>query len=886
MIARLAIVAALLGLPLGALAQGKAPAPAGGQAGGGAVQQALAAKDYARALKLLEAKARREGHKNAATLKQLGQVASWAKQNDAAIKWYRAYMKLRPGDDTTHLGLAQLLSWSKRRADQLEALKIYDHHIAWRPNDVGLRLRRARVRYWAGQRAGAVADYEAYLKARPNDVSAKGALGQLLVEEAALASVKRGVMLIGAYLAQNPKDVAARLRRGRALMRLGEGQQAIEDFRAYLAKHPGDSKVRDEMARALATLKDKKSLALSLALYNKRLASNPRDLQSLLSRCRVYTLMGRTKEAIEDCRRYVSESGRTKKAQLDAATVLSWSRERASLDMSVRLFDIHLRLHPGDLAVQLKRARVLSWARRYDESVAAYRAYLRARPKDPKALLEMAAVLGWQASKAKREHAALLYKRYLLDNPQDCQTRVKLGRLRYWMGQYKRAVAEFRRCLSSNPGDDELRELLAHVLAESGDLRAAKDQLEKLSKDKRDKPSAQLIFAKVMRMQGEMTRAETALDRLAHRVDAKKQPKLARMVRLERAQLYAASGRKMRAIAIAEQVVGENPKDADAMLVLRNVKNAASEPRVVPSFFAYRDTQGNLLVKAGLVAEAYLHPRMSLYADVSAWRISHVREGLWTQRFDFGLRLRPTNNAEIRAALGPRTYQIYDAELGANVDVTLRPTAWLRLGAAYSYDDLYQVFYQPGSLSARARGHSASASAQLTLPYRIVASGEATLRFLDPSNRAVDVSGSVVVPIWSLLSVGYYGRWLGWTKTDPSYWSPTAFNMHMALARVLKELPRLGLALQGQVALGLGAERIDGVAETGVQPALSARVDASYSPTRWLTIAASVDMGYWPRLQIVDFEGGVGSPDVQQTRIKNADTFFWIAPTLTATFRL
>ena len=98
--------------------------------------------------------------------------------------------------------------------------------------------------------------------------------------------------------------------------------------------------------------------------------------------------------------------------------------------------------------------------------------------------------------------------------------------------------------------------------------------------------------------------------------------------------------------------------------------------------------------------------------------------------------------------------------------------------------------------------------------------------------------------------------------------------------------PQLGLALQGQVALGLGAERIDGVAETGVQPALSARVDASYSPTRWLTIAASVDMGYWPRLQIVDFEGGVGSPDVQQTRIKNADTFFWIAPTLTATFRL
>ncbi|MCA9667514.1 MAG: tetratricopeptide repeat protein [Myxococcales bacterium] len=840
---------------------------------------AIQAKNYPRAIKLLRQLVKKA--KTAARVKLLGDVYSWAKRNAEAIATYRQYVKLAPKDDKAHLKLGLLLSWSKDKKDLLEAIKIFTHHITWQPQNPELRLRRARVRYWAGQRDAAIGDYEAYLKAKPSDAKAKAELANVLTEATDLRQVKRGVALLDDYLKANPNDADTWLRRARAHIRLGDIKSSLEDFAHYVELRPTDEKVRTEMANSLSRVRDGKALAIALSVYNDRITKNPDDKFALLQRCRVLTLLGKTKQAVKDGRAYVALAGRTMKAMLQVAMILSWSRDKASLALALRLLDAYLAQNPGDAKVLLHKARVMSWYGDLGASIRTYQSYL-SKQSDDKAMLELSNVLTWDGRRSSLSQAVLYLGRYLKRHPLDHSVRGKRGQLLYRLGRYKEAIMDLKSFMKENPNDGPMCLLLGRALAESGRLQKANEVLEVLL-SKKNSVEAELLRAQVQRLRGEHSRAESTLTKLLERTA--KRPKLNRQVRIELANLYALTGRRVAAYEMANKLVDEQPKDV-AGRQLRKRLESQTEPHVGTNFFAYSDTQENVLFKIGLEGEVYAHPRLSFFVDGSLWRISHVAESLWTQRVDFGIKVRPTTNLEIVGALGPRTYQVYSAELGARIGAVLRPVSWLEAGVQYLYDDLYQIFYQPGSLSARARGHSGVASLRLLLPYRIIGSTQVVLRSVDPENTVVDVSGSVVVPLFSIFSGGYYGRWLAWDQSNPSFWSPSAFNLHNLLVRAQKDIKSVGLSLAAQVAAGIAAERVENIGETGVTFAGSARVDLSYHPVKWIDIRASVDMGFWPRLRTLGLSGGTASPDGQSLRVKTSDSFMWIAPTASVTLRL
>ena len=867
---------ALLALPLAIRA-----APPG--APGGLEEQVRAAvgqKRYRRAIRLLKRLIAQQ--ETPERVKQLAEVYSWSGRNRAAIRWYRKYLKLRPKDDKAHLQLGLVLSWSKRRADHLEALRIFDHHIAWNPQRVELRLRRARVRYWIGHRNAAIADYRAYLAKRPDDAKAQVELGAVLTELSDLSEVKKGIAILDKHLTANPSDAERVLKRARANMRVGAVHKALEDFARYIELRPADHAVRTEMADRLSRIRDKKTLQIALSVYDNQLATNPNNKNALLQRCRVHSLLGKTKQAVADGRAYVALAGRTMEAQLQVATILSWSKDKQALKMALRLLDAYIARYPDKLEVLLQKARVLSWYGDLPGSIAAYRTYLGKRVDD-KAMLELANVLTWDGRRPALSQAVAQLSRYLARHPLDFDVLAKRGQLRYRLGRYRGALNDLRAYMKENPNDADRCLLLGRALAESGDLAAANSVLDVLLKKKRSL-EARLLKAQVMRLRGEHSRAETALTRLV--AETSKRPELQHAAQVELAQLYAATGRQVRALELLQRLSREAPQHALGLRVKKRIESGYRQPRVEPSFFAYRDNHENMLVKMGLHGAIHAHPRLKFFLDASAWRLAHERESLWTQRLDLGIKIQPTTFLEIEGAIGPRSYQVYATDFGARIGARARPLSWLEASAAYLYDDIYQMFYQPGSLSARARGHTCTMDVRLDLPYRIVATGEAIIRDVDPDNSEVDLSGGVVVPLFSIFSAGYYGRWLTWDDNDPSYWSPTAFNLHSALVRAIKEVPSIGLSVQIQGAIGVAAERIEGIGETGVRIAASGRADVSYRPASWIAVKAALDMGLWPRLKVVDFNGGTASPDGQTLRTKTSETYLWIAPSATVTITL
>jgi tetratricopeptide (TPR) repeat protein len=154
-------------------------------------------------------------------------------------------------------------------------------------------------------------------------------------------------------------------------------------------------------------------------------------------------------------------------------------------------------------------ARVLSYLKRYDESIAEYRKVIQEKPALGEAREEMARVLFWQGkveealrelegippgkiSDATRELMADLYrsnKRYekgeplylsiLERSPDNHRVRLKLAEILSWAKKYDESLAEYRTILAKLPEDIQVRRKYAFVLIWAGRHAEAAQELKK-----------------------------------------------------------------------------------------------------------------------------------------------------------------------------------------------------------------------------------------------------------------------------------------------------------------------------------------------------------------------------------------------------------------------
>ncbi len=161
-----------------------------------------------------------------------------------------------------------------------------------------------------------------------------------------------------------------------------------------------------------------------------------------------------------------------------------------------------------DWQVRLELARVLSYQKRYEESIKEYRKILAVSPTHQVVKLELAQVLAYAgkkeealslldqislgqldeksrlgvadifASTGRFDEATRIYVAYLTKQPEDLKARLKYAQLLSWAKKYEESIEEFRELVKKRPEDIQLRRKYALVLIWAGETDQARELLE------------------------------------------------------------------------------------------------------------------------------------------------------------------------------------------------------------------------------------------------------------------------------------------------------------------------------------------------------------------------------------------------------------------------
>ncbi|GEM_PF-927345 len=162
-----------------------------------------------------------------------------------------------------------------------------------------------------------------------------------------------------------------------------------------------------------------------------------------------------------------------------------------------------------DWQARLELARILSYSKKYAESLDQYRKVLADKPDVIEAKAEMALVQLWSgnASEAMREFsglpidrldgktrmafvdliiaakqydtAKLILRDHLKKSAEDLEARLKLADILSWTKEYDASIAEFRQILEKRPDDAQVRRRLANVLTWANRKSEAIEELKK-----------------------------------------------------------------------------------------------------------------------------------------------------------------------------------------------------------------------------------------------------------------------------------------------------------------------------------------------------------------------------------------------------------------------
>ncbi|MBN1103400.1 MAG: tetratricopeptide repeat protein [Deltaproteobacteria bacterium] len=151
-----------------------------------------------------------------------------------------------------------------------------------------------------------------------------------------------------------------------------------------------------------------------------------------------------------------------------------------------------------DWKARWELARLLSYVKRYEESLAEYGKLIRERPDLLEAKVEMAGVYTWKGEPdkafeilnpipleripedkrivladlytARKEYgkAEPIYRRHLERNPEDLKARLRLAEILSWTRRYQDSLSQYEMILKARPDDIQVRRKYAFVLSWSG----------------------------------------------------------------------------------------------------------------------------------------------------------------------------------------------------------------------------------------------------------------------------------------------------------------------------------------------------------------------------------------------------------------------------------
>jgi len=163
----------------------------------------------------------------------------------------------------------------------------------------------------------------------------------------------------------------------------------------------------------------------------------------------------------------------------------------------------------ADWQARLELARLLSYLKRYEESVAEYEKVLKEKPDSIEARAELGRVLFWSGKQEKAlesleqvplekmddqtrtvladlygaqkryDQAEALYRDHLDKHPDDWGTHLKLADLLSWSKRYRESLAQYEIILKARPDDLQVRRKYALALSWAGRKAEAIKELRK-----------------------------------------------------------------------------------------------------------------------------------------------------------------------------------------------------------------------------------------------------------------------------------------------------------------------------------------------------------------------------------------------------------------------
>lgn len=492
----------------------------------------------------------------------LAQSLTWSsKPNEAAPQWRYLWVK-NPQNMDFAIGLANALWASGNKEACFQHLQ---HLVETSPSNADVRLEYARLLGYAKDYSGASVQYQSVLQIDPTNLDAQVGMAKLLSWQ---ESYDASIAGYDAVLKRSPRYYPALVGKGYTLMWMGKSEEARTVFQTALRQNPKDPEVLEPLkklnAEAERVAKANEQAAspapktvtptpakpkVEIAEAKPPVATSPAPtpeakpevatpasviaaekpappavvpvedpIKALLADADAASAKNEFPTAIADYRKALELKPGDQDISIRLARVLSWSKQ---YDESLAEYGKLLgNLQQQNLEARIERARVLSWAQRYDDSIREYQqvaSELDAKPvqgistKDVH--LELARVESW-ARQYDRSLAELNKLIPAKPTAADKPALLLKARVLSYARRYNTAIATYDNVLTMDPKDKEATFGKAQTLYWSGDLRRSRPMLRNIVDDEPGNTDARVTLAAVENGSGDSARALSLLSQL------------------------------------------------------------------------------------------------------------------------------------------------------------------------------------------------------------------------------------------------------------------------------------------------------------------------------------------------------------------------------------
>ncbi len=478
-----------------------------------------------------------------------------------------------------------------RQSQYPSALEFFNRALALNANDAVARTGAARALRGQNQFAAALQQVQQALTVDANSIPARVLQAQLLADtgqtDAANAQLQELITLIANQPAGSVTQVESYTQIALALNSLNQFPTSLQLLDRAVKQYPSEPSLERLRAETLGFTGQTDEAAIA---FDKLIATDPRDVDAVIGKARVYNYANRLPEAEATYRQALQVASGNTTAQGELAEVLG---RRGNYTEAISLYQSAITADPSKLSLRVNLARLQRSNNQPADAEATLNQVLDADANNVDALVERGLIRGASGNTAP---ALADINRALAIAPNSPTAQLGLAEVQQYAGDFPASIASYQTFLKSSPNDARARTELAQVLSYAGrntealteldtvlaktpnDDRALLARADVLSRSNRA-PEAISIYNALLTRDPKNVQAQVGLgDALLY---ARRYPDAIRTydailasepnntaVRISRARALSYSGRSREAVSALRALVASDASNVPARLAL------------------------------------------------------------------------------------------------------------------------------------------------------------------------------------------------------------------------------------------------------------------------------------------------------------------------------